>query len=170
MDADSVDADEVDRLVRAWQRERPDVDVTPLEVLSRVSRLARYLDLARREAFGGHDLEAWEFDVLAALRRAGSPYTLSPGDIQRQNLVSSGTISNRLDRLESRGWLRREPDETDRRGVRVVLTVAGREVVDAALDDLLAQEREILGSLTLQQREQLAATLRSLVTPFDNAD
>jgi len=164
-----VEPDEVDRLVAAWRRERPDVDVEPLEVLSRVSRLSRHLDLARREAFGRHDLEPWEFDVLAALRRAGAPYTLSPGDLLKQNLVSSGTMTNRLDRLEKRGFLRREPDPHDRRGVRAVLTDEGRAAVDASLDDLLAQEREILAALGNDERVDLARMLRSLITPFDNA-
>ena len=164
-----MEPDEVDRLVAAWRRERADVDVEPLEVLSRVSRLSRHLDLARREAFGGHDLEPWEFDVLAALRRAGAPYTLSPGDLLRQNLVSSGTMTNRLDRLEKRGFLRREPDPHDRRGVRAVLTDEGRAAVDASLDDLLTQEREILAALSDDERAELARMLRLLVTPFDNA-
>ena len=163
-----MDSDEVDRLVAAWRRERPDVDVEPLEVLSRVSRLARHLDLARREAFGRHDLEPWEFDVLAALRRAGDPYVLSPGDLVKQNLVSSGTITNRLDRLESRGLLKREPDPNDRRGVRVQLTPTGREVVDSSLDDLLTQERAILATLNTVQQRDLARTLRDLVIQFDN--
>src|SRR5438270_8345429 len=88
--------DEVDRLVEAWQRERPDLDVSPLTVLSRVSRLARHLDLARGEAFTDHGLETWEFDVLAALRRAGPPYELSPGQLLTMTLVSSGTMTNRI--------------------------------------------------------------------------
>jgi len=164
-----VESDEVDRLVAAWTRERPELDVTPLEVLSRVSRLSRHLDLARREAFGAHDLELWEFDVLAALRRAGEPYTLSPGDLLRQNLVSSGTMTNRLDRLETRGLLRREPDPHDRRGVRAVLTPEGRAAVDSALDALLGQERQILATLSPAEQDHLARMLRALVTPFDNA-
>ena len=164
-----MESDEVDRLVAAWTRERPELDVTPLEVLSRVSRLSRHLDLARREAFGAHDLELWEFDVLAALRRAGEPYTLSPGDLLRQNLVSSGTMTNRLDRLETRGLLRREPDPHDRRGVRAVLTPEGRAAVDSALDALLGQERQILATLSPAEQDHLARMLRALVTPFDNA-
>ena len=118
--------DEVDRITAAWQRERPDLDVSPLQVLSRVSRLARHLDLARRQAFAAHDLETWEFDVLAALRRAGAPYSLSPGQLGTETLVTSGTMTNRIDRLEDRGLVRREPDPSDRRGVRVVLTDEGR--------------------------------------------
>ena len=105
--------DEVDHLVAAWRRERPDLDVTPLEVLSRVSRLARHLDLARREAFTAHDIESWEFDVLAALRRAGDPYELSPGRLLRETLVTSGTMTNRVDRLVARGYVERNPDPDD---------------------------------------------------------
>ena len=98
--------DEVDRIVLAWERERPDLDVRPLTVLSRVSRLARHLDLARRSAFARHDLETWEFDVLSALRRAGAPYRLSPGALLTQTLVTSGTMTNRIDRLAEHGLVR----------------------------------------------------------------
>src|SRR6218665_1984875 len=108
--------DEVDRIVLAWQRERPDLDVRPLTVLSRVSRLARHLDLARRSAFERHDLETWEFDVLSALRRAGSPYQLSPGALLTQTLVTSGTMTNRIDRLAEHGLVHRLPPPGDRRG------------------------------------------------------
>src|SRR5215208_7138704 len=86
--------DDVDRIVAAWRRERPDLDVSPLEILSRVSRLARRLDLARGAAFADHQLEGWEFDVLSALRRAGRPYELSPGQLVHQTLVTKGTITN----------------------------------------------------------------------------
>src|SRR5260370_9248985 len=92
-------SDEVDDIVLRWQAERPDLDVTPLHVLSRVSRLARHLDRARRTAFAAHGLETWEFDVLSALRRQGSPYQLSPGALLRATLVTSGTMTNRIDRL-----------------------------------------------------------------------
>jgi DNA-binding MarR family transcriptional regulator len=160
--------DEVDRLVAAWQRERPDLDVRPLEVLSRVSRLARHLDRARREAFHEHDLQLWEFDVLSALRRSGPPYRLSPGVLLTQTLVTSGTMTNRIDRLTERGLVRREPDPHDRRGVLVVLTDAGRDRVDAAFTDLLAGEQALLAGLTQRQRESLAGLLRDLVAPFDN--
>ena len=103
-------ADEVDALVEAWRRERPDLDVAPLEVLSRVSRLARHLDLARREAFDAHGLEPWEFDVLAALRREGPPYALSPGRLLQVTLVTSGTMTNRIDRLAAKRLVERVPD------------------------------------------------------------
>lgn len=159
--------DEVDRLVAAWQRERPDLDVAPLEVLSRVTRLARHLDRARRTAFAAHGLEAWEFDVLAALRRAGEPYVLSPGQLLASTLVTSGTMTNRIDRLAARGLVVRAPDPDDRRGVRVGLTEAGKQRVDEALAALLARERELLEALSVQDQQALSTLLRRLVTPFE---
>src|SRR3954453_4850143 len=160
--------DEVDRLVTAWRRERPDLDVEPLEVLSRVSRLARHLDRARRLAFSEHGLEPWEFDVLTALRRAGSPYQLSPGQLLTQTLVTSGTMTNRIDRLTKKDLVERLPDPSDRRGVLVRLTEEGRDRADQALAGLLEQERAILAELSRGQRGELAGLLRQLTAPFDN--
>jgi DNA-binding MarR family transcriptional regulator len=159
--------DEVDRLIEAWRRERPDLDVAPMEVLSRVSRLARHLDRARSQAFDTHGLESWEFDVLAALRRAGSPYQLSPGKLLKETLVTSGTMTNRVDRLAARGLVERLPDPSDRRGVLVQLTPAGRDAVDAAMADLLTHERALLGSLSERDQQKIARVLRELVRPFD---
>ena len=158
--------DEVDRITDAWQRERPDLDVSPLQVLSRVTRLARHLDRARRDAFEAHDLETWEFDVLAALRRAGSPYSLSAGTLGSETHVTSGTMTNRIDRLEQRGLVRREPDPADRRGVRVVLTETGRITVDDAMADLVSREHRILDVLPEPDQSELAALLRRLVRSF----
>jgi DNA-binding MarR family transcriptional regulator len=159
--------DEVDRLIEAWRRERPDLDVAPMEVLSRVSRLARHLDRARSQAFDTHGLESWEFDVLAALRRAGAPYQLSPGKLLKETLVTSGTMTNRVDRLAARGLVERLPDPTDRRGVLVQLTTSGRDAVDAAMADLLTHERALLGSLSERDQQRIARVLRELVRPFD---
>lgn len=164
----SADQDEVDRLVAAWHRERPDLDVTPMHVLSRVTRLARHLDLARREAFAERDVEPWEFDVLSALRRAGAPYQLSPGQLVRETMVTSGTMTNRIDRLVEKRLVRRLPDPADRRGVIVSLTPEGRARVDAALAQLLAQEERLLAALTAQDQTRLADLLRVLVAPFDS--
>ncbi|GLW97557.1 MarR family transcriptional regulator [Microtetraspora sp. NBRC 16547] len=159
--------DEVDRLVAAWQQERPDLDVTPLEVLSRVSRLSRHLDRARRAAFAEHDLESWEFDVLTALRRSGRPYELSPGALLRATLVTSGTMTNRIDRLAASGLVTRHPDPEDRRGVLVRLTAQGVERVDAAFAGLLRRERELLAGLGEREQRTLAALLHTLLAPFD---
>ena len=159
--------DEVDRLVEAWRRERPDLDLGPMEVLSRVSRLSHHLDRARRQAFADHDIENWEFDVLAALRRAGAPYELSPGRLLRETLVTSGTMTNRVDRLVARGFVTRLPDPTDRRGVLVRLTPTGRATVDGALARLLARERDFLAGLKPAEHVRLADLLRRLAVPFE---
>ncbi|MFL6129713.1 MAG: MarR family winged helix-turn-helix transcriptional regulator [Mycobacteriales bacterium] len=161
--------DEVDGLLAAWRRERPELDVAPLAVLSRVSRLARHLDRARRAAFAEHGLEVFEFDVLAALRRAGDPYELSPGQLLRQTLVGSGTMTNRLDRLERRGLVRRHPDPDDGRGIRVRLTARGRALVDAAVADLLARENASLAVLPDRDRDRLARLLRVVLLHFEGS-
>ena len=162
--------DEVDGLVAGWRAERPDLDVRPLQVLSRVSRLARHLDRARRAAFAAHQLETWEFDVLSALRRQGPPYQLSPGALLRATLVTSGTMTNRIDRLAAAGLVRRHRDPQDKRGVLVTLTARGREVADAALADLLRRERKLLTGLSAAEQQQLAGLLRVLLAPFDAAE
>lgn len=160
--------DEVDRLMAAWHRERPDVDVTPMAILSRVSRLAVHLERARRQAFSAHDLVGWEFDVLSALRRSGPPYQLSPGLLVAETLVTSGTMTNRVDRLAERGLVERHPDPDDRRGVLVQLSDAGRAAVDAALAELMRHERDLLAALPADQIEPLAAALRTLARPFES--
>ncbi len=159
--------DEVDDLVEAWGRERGDLDLAPVEVFSRISRLARHLDLARRDAFTAHGIESWEFDVLAALRRAGQPYELSPGRLLRETLVTSGTMTNRVDRLVRKGLVERLPDPADRRGVQGRLTASGRSAVDGAIDSLLAHEHDLLDGLGADEATALADSLRTLSRPFD---
>ncbi|HLI39343.1 MAG TPA: MarR family transcriptional regulator [Streptosporangiaceae bacterium] len=161
--------DEVDGIVAAWRAQRPDLDVEPLHVLSRISRLARHLDRARRAAFASHGLESWEFDVLSALRRQGPPYQMTPGALLRATLVTSGTMTNRIDRLAAAGLVRRQPDPRDKRGVLVTLTDQGMAKADDALADLLGRERNLLAALDDGERRVLAGLLRALLAPFDAA-
>jgi DNA-binding MarR family transcriptional regulator len=161
--------DEVDRIVEAWQHERPDLDFSALQVLSRVARLARHLDRARRTAFAASDLESWEFDVLSALRRAGAPYQLSPKALLQQTLVSSGTMTNRIDRLVERELVERHSDPGDGRGILVVMTLLGRDRVDAAIAELLVYEAQLLNALPQAEQETLATLLRTLSLDFDGA-
>ncbi len=160
--------DEVDGIVASWRRERPDLPTEPLEVLSRVVRVAQRLDEGRRSAFQAHDLQLWEFDVLSALRRSGEPYQLSPGRLMRLNHVTSGTMTNRVDRLQARGLVARRTDPADGRGVLVRLTPVGRDVVDAALADLLAWEEGLLAALDADDRAELATLLRRLLLAVDD--
>jgi DNA-binding MarR family transcriptional regulator len=169
-DAASSGRDEVDEIVDRWRSERPDLEFAPLHVLSRVSRLARHLDRVRRAAFAAHGLETWEFDVLSALRRAGPPYHLSPGALLRATLVTSGTMTNRIDRLTAAGLVSRSRDPLDKRGVLVQLTDQGRRTVDAAMSDLLSREGAILTALDADEQNELAGLLRVLLAPFDAAN
>ncbi|MEE6281356.1 MarR family winged helix-turn-helix transcriptional regulator [Georgenia sunbinii] len=159
--------DEVDRIVAAWGRERPDLDPRPLHIFSRVSRLSRHLDLARRRAFTDHDLEGWEFDVLSALRRAGEPYELTAGRLLTETLVSSGTMTHRIDRMVDHGLVVRAVGATDRRVVLVRLTEHGRTKVDAAMADLLDSEQELLAQLDDDEVALLTSLLRRLTLPFE---
>ncbi|MBH0117511.1 MarR family transcriptional regulator [Salinibacterium sp. NG253] len=154
--------DEVDRIVEAWSRERPDLDFAPLHVLSRVGRLAKHLERARRSAFAVAGVEPWEFDVLSALRKAGSPYQLSPTALVQQTMVSSGTMTNRIDRMVSRGLVQRRTDPNDGRGVIVRMTASGRESVDGAITSLVHDETALLARMSPAEQERLSGLLRKL--------
>jgi DNA-binding MarR family transcriptional regulator len=160
---ESAVSDEVDVIVAAWQRERPDLDVEPLQVMSRLDRLAGVLGERRAAIFATHGLRRHEFDVLAALRRAGEPFQLTAGELALRTYVTSGTMTSRLDGLTTRGLVRRIPDTVDGRLVRVALTPSGREIVDAAFGALLAAERDLLAPLPAGTIAPLAATLRALL-------
>ena len=162
------EADEVDRIVSAWNVQRPDLDFSPLEVLSRMDRLSRQLDRARREVFHRSDIEPWEWDVLSALRRAGDPFRLSPKQLLQQTLVTSGTMTNRIDRLVGRRFVRREADPADGRSVLVILTDDGKVRVDAAITRLVDAEAELLRALPRTDRDRLAGLLRKLSLSFDS--
>jgi DNA-binding MarR family transcriptional regulator len=156
-------ADEVDGIVEAWRRERPDLDVAPLAVMSRISRLAAVLDERRAAAFVEHGLQMHEFDVLAALRRSGEPFELTAGELSQLTHVTSGTMTSRLDRLTARRFVSRHPDPDDGRLVRVRLTGPGRRHLDAAFTALVDIERGLLAMVEVADRPVLIAALRTLL-------
>ena len=156
-------ADAVDQILEQWGRERPDLDCSPMGIIGRITQLQREVYLAQRATFARHGLDAPSFDVLAALRRAGEPYQLTPTALMRTALVTSGAITQRLDRLAEKGLMTRERSVDDGRAVVVTLTAAGRAALDAALPDHLETERQLLEGLPVGDREQLAALLRQLL-------
>jgi DNA-binding MarR family transcriptional regulator len=156
-------SDAMDQLLTQWRRERPDVDVWPMGVVGRITRLSRLLDRELKEFFAGHGLERWEFDVLATLRRSGPPYELTAGALNRAAMVTSGAITNRIDRLAARGLVERVHDEEDRRSVRVRLTDQGRALVDEMVGPHVANEARLLAGLTSAERDRLAGLLRGLL-------
>ena len=133
--------DDVDRIMHQWMHVRPDADVTPLAVLSRMTRISRQLGRVRAEAFQAAGLEPWQWDVVAALRRADGP--LSPKDLIAQTMVTSGTMTNRIDNLVASGLVERVEGSTDRRVRLVALTDEGVDRVDVALDALGARLTEL---------------------------
>lgn len=158
----------MDQIVQAWVQERPDLDVAPLHVLSRVARLAAVLDERRASAFVEHGLQAHEFDVLTVLRRTGAPFEVTAGELAARTHVTSGTMTSRLDRLGARGFISRHTDPADGRLVRVRLTADGRSRVDAAFAALLASERELLSALDARRLSALADALRTLLLAADD--
>ncbi|ALG06727.1 MarR family winged helix-turn-helix transcriptional regulator [Kibdelosporangium phytohabitans] len=156
-------SDAVDEILDQWRTERPDIDPWPMGIVGRISRLARVLDRELKEFFAAHGLERWEFDVLATLRRSGPPYELTAGALIQTAMVTSGAITNRIDRLTARGLAERVPDEQDRRSVRVRLTDEGRTLVDDILEAHVANEVRLLSALPADQRDHLADALRGLL-------
>jgi DNA-binding MarR family transcriptional regulator len=152
--------DAVDRITAQWAAIRPDIDSSPIEVIGRVSRLSRFIDRRLSENFARFDLEDWMYDVLATLRRSGEPYELHAGDLMRQSMVTTGAITNRIDRLEQRGLVERAAS-SDRRKVIVRLTERGLDTVDTVVQSHMATEHEILAGLSKQQQRELARLLRT---------
>lgn len=161
-----AESDEVDRIIAGWAAARPGLDVAPMAVLSRIHRLSRHLDVARRASFTEAGLEAWEFDVLSALRRSPEA-ALSPGALMRSSLVTSGTMTTRIDKLARRGLVSRQKDPRDGRGVRVRLEEEGARAVDSAIEQLLRAEQALLSPLPGQDAEVLADLLRRLLLQFE---
>jgi DNA-binding MarR family transcriptional regulator len=154
--------DQVDTFIAQWAQERPDLDVSPLAIIGRISRLAIELQVRLDRVFAEFDLQSWEFDVMATLVRSGAPHELTPGELDRTMMITSGTTTHRISKLEARGYVTRRRDDEDRRVVRVRLTDAGRGVFDATHVAHMANERATLEPLAPADREKLLVGLRAL--------
>ena len=157
-----TNTDGVDVILEQWRRERPDLDTSPIGVIGRISRLSREIERRLEPVYAASGLEPGWYDVLATLRRAGPPYRLRPTDFAATLMLTSSGTTKRLDRLEAAGHIAREPDPSDRRGVLITLTPQGRSLIDQAAVKHMANERRILGGLTLADQRQLADLLRKL--------
>jgi DNA-binding MarR family transcriptional regulator len=159
--------DHIDAILAQWRRERPDLDVRPLGVLGRLFRVAQLADSALSQGVSQYGLQPGWFDLLAALRRAGSPYELNPTELTRATMLSSGGMTKRLDRMAEAGLVERRPDPSDRRGTLVGLTKKGRSVVDEAIAAHLANEERVLQSLSPADRRALDGLLRALLADLE---
>lgn len=148
-------------LLAQWAEQRPELDVTPLEVVARIARVSHHVDRAIDSMLSQLDLKWWEVDVLGALRRAGPPFKVSPGELSERLMVTSGTMTTRIDRLQERGFVTRDQAEHDRRGVVVSLTETGRKVIDDAIEPHLANLDRILEPLDATTRGAVANALRT---------
>jgi DNA-binding MarR family transcriptional regulator len=157
-----AERDGVDEIIEQWQRERPELDPSPIGVIGRVSRLARELELRLEPVYSEHGMETGWYDMLATLRRCGPPYRLRPSEFTDKLMLTSSGTTKRLDRLEKAGLVTRGPDPGDRRGTLITLTAAGRRLVDATTKAHLANEQRLLAALSEPDRRQLADLLRKL--------
>jgi DNA-binding MarR family transcriptional regulator len=160
-------ADHVDRIVQGWRRERPELDVAALALLARLFRTAQLADAALGQQLATHGLQPGWFDLLATLRRAGAPYELTPTQLMRTTMLSSGGMTKRLDRLTDAGLIERRPDPTDRRGTLVRLTRRGKTTIDTLLPIHLVNEQQLLAPLSPAQQRMLDELLRSLLAGLE---
>lgn len=165
--ASDFSPDPVDKILAQWQHERPDLDVSPMGLIGRTTRLANYLKKAIGKTFADFGLQPGEFDVLATLRRSGAPYQLSPTELFKSMMVSSGTMTHRIDRLEKAGWVERIADVRDRRAMLIQLTEKGLSLIDEAVTAHVANEHRILSALDAAEREALVGLLRKLLVDFE---
>lgn len=163
----SINVDPVDAILAQWQRERPDLDVSPMGIIGRMKRLSRHLERAIQDVFSNFGLHMGEFDVLATLRRSGQPYQLSPTDLFNTLMVSSGTMTHRIDRLEQADLVKRIPDPDDRRGTLIQLTDKGFNLIEKAVEAHVANEHRLLDGLEEAERQILAQLLRKLLISFE---
>jgi DNA-binding MarR family transcriptional regulator len=163
-----VSEDHVDHLVAQWRQERPDVDVSPMEVIARISRLCRILERRIEEGYASDGINQSQFGVLAALRRAGTPYCLSPTALYESLLISSGAITHRLRRLTAGGYVRRVPNPNDGRGELVMLTPSGKRLIDHLLSKHYENEGRLLAPLDGAERKTLANMLRRLLIELED--
>lgn len=159
--------DPVDQILTQWHQERPDLDVSPMGVIGRIMRLSRHLERHIKTTFAEFGLNLGEFDVLATLRRSGQPFQLSPTVLFNTLMVSSGTMTHRLDQLEKAELIRRIPDPSDRRGTLIQLTDKGFNLMEQAIEAHVANEHQLLSDLGRSDQEELAQLLRDLLLTFE---
>lgn len=162
--------DRIDEILEQWQRESPQLDVSALAVTGRVMRIARLLEKHRETVLAEYGLNVWSFDVLATLRRQGSPYQLKPTDLYGLLMLSSGAMTNRIDRLEEDGVVVRLRDPDDRRSVSVQLTPKGIELIDTVMPVLFEKEKQFLEEFTKTETQTFTKLLRRFLLSLDESD
>jgi len=166
-DEQGAATDSVDLITAAWRRERPDIEVGSIGVVTRIWRIGRHLDRHRKQRLELLGTDRVTLDVLATLRRSGPPYQRTAGELMHSSLITSGGVSQRLEKLERAGYIERHVDQADRRRVEVRLTPAGVDLVDSVVADVMEHETKLLGRLSPGEQETLIGLLRKLLGEFE---
>ncbi|WP_064707681.1 MarR family winged helix-turn-helix transcriptional regulator [Rhizobium bangladeshense] len=159
--------DHVDRILAQWRRERPDLDVEPMGILGRLKRLGTHLGREVEAVLMTHGLSTSAFDVLATLRRSGAPHRLSPGELLEMTMVSSGTMTNRIDQLEKAGLVERIVNPQDRRSVLIALTEKGLATVEEAVGAHVANQQRLTRNLTAEDKAAFDRLLKKFLSDFE---
>ncbi|SON58216.1 Multiple antibiotic resistance protein MarR [Hartmannibacter diazotrophicus] len=162
--------DDVDKIIAQWNRERPDLDVGPMALLGRLGRLRERLLREVEKVFSAYGLNSAGFDVLATLRRSGPPYSLSPGELMGQMMITSGTMTNRVDQLIKAGLVSRTQNPDDRRGMIISLTPTGFDLIEKAVAAHVANQHRLVASLSREEQDALNQLLKTYLARLDNAD
>lgn len=159
--------DRVSKIIDQWQAERPDLDTTPMAIMGRMKRLSQHLGKGLEPIFAAHGLNSASFDVLATLRRAGPPYALTPGELLDWTMVTSGTMTHRLDRLDSDGLITRRRNPEDGRGSVVALSDTGLALIDGILAEYVASQHRLTKALDADEQALLNRLLAKWLTHFE---
>ncbi len=162
--------DRIDKILQQWEEESPHLDVSALAVTGRMLRIARLLEKHRETVLAEYGLNVWSFEVVATLRRQGAPYQLKPTDLYDLLMISSGAMTNRIDRLEQEGIVVRVRDPDDRRSVSVQLTPKGIELTNTVMPILFEREQQFLEQFTKAETQTLIKLLRRFLLVFDERD
>ncbi|OPH50232.1 MarR family winged helix-turn-helix transcriptional regulator [Vibrio campbellii] len=159
--------DAIDRVVSQWAKEKPELDTEPMAIMGRLMRIAKHMENHVAELHKRYDLKMGEFDVLATLRRSGQPYRLTPSELISSMMLTSGAMTNRLDKLEKKGLIAREHSKEDRRSVTVELTTKGFELIDSLIEQHLQAQHELMGSLSSAEKGQVNQALKLLLPQYE---
>ncbi|HHB1594783.1 TPA: MarR family winged helix-turn-helix transcriptional regulator [Vibrio campbellii] len=159
--------DAIDRVVSQWAKEKPELDTEPMAIMGRLMRIAKHMENHVAELHKRYDLKMGEFDVLATLRRSGKPYRLTPSELISSMMLTSGAMTNRLDKLEKKGLIAREHSKEDRRSVTVELTAKGFELIDSLIEQHLQAQHELMGSLSSAEKGQVNQALKLLLPQYE---
>lgn len=166
---ETMQSDSVDTIITQWRNENSEADLLPMTILGRLAKLSKYIDNDILHCHDQHDLRQGEFDVLATLRRSGKPHSLTPSELYQSMMLTSGAMTSRLDRLETKGFIRREHSKSDRRSVQVMLTAEGKKKVDTVLPAHINTQHDLLKGVNQQDREKLAELLKRWLMQLETA-